>query len=124
MSTERDHTRRTRTRNTVRNTMECTHSICEHGAPGHALRPLQARIAAATPSKWSDAIVRSVTTGGWIAIDRIDSADTVWLWHHSDLSDRLRAGDPVALHGLYGTLAFGGQLVNVLEAPAVPSAEG
>jgi hypothetical protein len=43
-------------------------------------------------------------------------AGTVWVWNHSDLSTLLRAGEPVALHALYGILAVGAERFSVLVA--------
>jgi len=109
--------------NPVQNAMRCTDaSDCTHGGPGHRIRSLQARVAAATPSKWRDAIVRDVAQDGWIAVELFESGEVVWVWHHADLSDALVQSDPVALHGLYNTLAVGERLVSVLLAPAAPTA--
>jgi hypothetical protein len=43
-------------------------------------------------------------------------AGTVWVWNHSDLSTLLRAGEPVALHALYGILAVGAERFSVIVA--------
>jgi hypothetical protein len=106
----------------VRNVMQCdratTDSCDGHGA-GHALLPLQERVTAATPSKWRDATVRSVSADGWIALDVLDSADAVWAWHHADLTSSIPVGTPVALHGIYHTLAVGRARHNVLIAAPI-----
>ena len=73
----------------VAGTMQCTHTAddpCAERAPGHALHPIQAHAAAATPSKWVDGIVRSTSADGWVSIDPIGSGDTIWAWHHQDLT--------------------------------------
>jgi hypothetical protein len=81
--------------------------------------PLQQRVTAATPSKWRDGIVRSVSSNGWIAIDLIVAAETVWVWNHVDRSQSLRVAEPVAVHALYHALAIGEERVNVLIAEPV-----
>lgn len=93
----------------VADTMQCTHTAddpCAKRAPGHALHPIQAHAAAATPSKWVDGIVRSTSTDGWVSIDPIGSGDTIWIWHHHPTSV-LSAGAPVAVHPIYKVLAAG-----------------
>ena len=101
----------------VRGAMQCDTlpgQPCDGHGAGHAMLPLQERVAAATPGKWRDAIVRSVTADGWVALDVLDSGETVWAWHHVALDSLVAAGSPVALHGIYHTLAIGRQRVNVL----------
>ncbi|GAB3042383.1 hypothetical protein GCM10027052_25400 [Parafrigoribacterium mesophilum] len=97
--------------------MQCAHAAeegCVKRGPGHALHPIQARAAAATGSKWIDGIVRNASTDGWIAVEPIGSGDTIWAWHHHDLSAQLSPGAPVALHSLYKVLAAGDTRVSVL----------
>jgi hypothetical protein len=100
--------------------MLCSADGCDKTAPGHGLRPIQARVAAATPSKWRDGIVTSASAGGWTGIVLVDSGQSVWVWHHANLSRQAVEGAPVALHELYGTLALGSERVNVLVAPELP----
>jgi hypothetical protein len=107
-------------------TQQCTHTgagLCANRGAGHALQPIQARVAAATPSKWVDGIVVSVATDGWIgirllvvpdALDTPDSTETVWVWHHEDLTAELGAGQPVAVHALYNVLASGRDRISVI----------
>ncbi|MCU1406692.1 MAG: hypothetical protein JWQ43_2995 [Glaciihabitans sp.] len=105
----------------VRNAMQCetvSGNRCEGHGAGHAMLTLQERVTAATPSKWRDAVVRSVSSDGWIALDLLDG-ESVWTWHHATLSDVLVAGSPVALHSLYHTLAIGHQRLNVLVAQPI-----
>ncbi|MET1052219.1 MAG: hypothetical protein ABWX65_06240 [Mycetocola sp.] len=104
----------------VEQVMQCSSAdgaLCEKSGPGHRLRPIQERIAAATPSKWRDGIVTSVA-GGWLAIACIDSGETTWVWTH-DVPAGLTAGQPVALHALYSTLASGRDRISVLVAAAL-----
>ena len=111
----------------VRNVMHCDslsgESCVGHGA-GHELLPLQERVIAATPSKWRDALVRTASADGWIAVDLIDapsdgSAQTIWLWNHTDRAATLPAGSPVAVHTVYHALAIGSDRINVLIAAPV-----
>jgi hypothetical protein len=90
--------------------------MCTDGTPGHALHPLQLRIAAATPSKWRNAFVDGVQADGWITLVSFDDAERVSVWHHADLTGSLTVGDPVALHSLYNVLAVGRARINVLPA--------
>jgi hypothetical protein len=101
----------------VAGTMQCTHTAeeaCTKRGPGHALHPIQAHAAAATGSKWIDGIVRAATPDGWVAIDPVGSGDTIWAWHHQDLSAQLSTGAPVAVHPVYKVLAAGGTRLSVL----------
>jgi hypothetical protein len=103
----------------VRNVMHCHtapgDACTQHGA-GHAMLPLQERVTAATPSKWLDGIVRDVSAGGWLAVDLLDGNETLWLWHHADLTASVASGQPVAVHALYHALAVGPDRYNVLVA--------
>lgn len=100
--------------------MQCSSAsgaACDKTGPGHSLRPIQERIAAATPSKWRDGIVSSVS-GGWIGVTFVESGDVAWAWTH-DVPDELTVGQPVALHALYSTLALGSERLSVLVAAAL-----
>ncbi len=108
----------------VRNPMTCNHDdvvagSCPIDTDGHALSPIRGRLAAATPSRWRDGIIRSATSNGWIGIDLIDvhgSAEvaTTWVWNHAVTAS---AGQPVALHPLYRVLAIDGARHSVIIAP-------
>lgn len=101
----------------VADLMRCNHEggeACAKRGPGHELHLIQAQAAAATPSKWVDGIVRSATSDGWIGIDPIGPGDTIWAWHHEDLSASVRAGLPVAVHPLYKVFATGGTRISVI----------
>jgi hypothetical protein len=101
----------------VAGTMQCTHTVddfCAKRAPGHALHRIQAHAAAATASKWIDGIVRSTSADGWVSIDPIGSDDTIWTWHHQDLTSLLSAGAPVAVHPIYKVLAAGDIRVSII----------
>ena len=104
----------------VEQVMQCSSSLgetCDKAGPGHALRPIQARVAAATPSKWRDGIVTSVSDG-WLAVTLVGSGETAWAWTHA-VPAELTIGQPVALHALYSTLAFGRERLSVLVAATV-----
>ncbi len=97
--------------------MQCSATAgvrCDKSGPGHVLRPVQQRISAATPSKWRDGIVTSIS-GGWIAVSLVTSDETLWSWSH-EIPASLTIGQPVALHALYPTLAFGRERLSVLVA--------
>lgn len=110
-------------------TQQCNHTgaaVCANRGAGHALQPIQARVAAATPGKWVDGIVVSVSADGWVGIrlldapvaigllDLADGAETVWVWNHEDLTAELGAGQPVAVHALYNVLASGRSRISVI----------
>jgi len=100
--------------------MQCSSAVtgtCDKTGPGHVLRPMQERIAAATPSKWRDGIVTSVSDG-WLAVSFVGSDETAWVWTHTAPAD-LTIGQPVALHSLYSTLAFGRERLSVLVAATI-----
>lgn len=94
---------------------DCTLGMdCAVFAPGHSMPLIQQRVASASPSKWRDACVEQVTADGWVAVRTLDDHTHVWVWHHTDLSGAVSAGDPVAIHGLYNVLALGREWLNVL----------
>ncbi len=92
---------------------------CVNHGPGHAMRALQKCVSAATPSKWRDGIVGTVSVDGWIALDLLDTDERVWVWNHADLTAVVTLGQPVALHAHYHALAVGHERINVLVAPSV-----
>jgi hypothetical protein len=90
-------------------------SECAADSVGHGLNFLQRRAASSASSKWRDAIVTSIDSTGWITIGIIDDDTTTRLWHHADEEiASLRAGEPVALHGVYDVLAHGSAWFSVL----------
>ncbi|MGY4858842.1 hypothetical protein [Cryobacterium sp. AP23] len=110
-------------------TQQCNHTgdaVCANRGAGHALQPIQARVAAATPGKWVDGIIASVSADGWVGIrllgapgatdllDLPDDTETVWVWNHTDLTARLGTGQPVAVHALYNVLASGRDRISVI----------
>lgn len=106
----------------VADPMDCASpadSECAQHRPGHALSPIQARVVAATPSKWRDGILSHLGAGGWLGIDLLGTGETVWVWHHGDVAASARRGEPVALHSVYNTLALGRARINVLVASPV-----
>jgi len=103
-------------RSALLGTLHDCQGACEMAAGGHGLGVMQARLAAATPSKWADAVVTSVSAAGWIEVALIADDSTALLWNHSDLSASIAVGDPVAVHAVYDVLAAGGAKHNVLRA--------
>lgn len=117
----------------VQHSMQCTEGEpCTRRAPGHGLSNIQLLASGATPSRWRDAFVAAVDADGWIALELFatdtDAAaadpaepvwptEPVWLWSHS--AHRLDVGTPVALHGLYNTLAVGAERISVVVASAL-----
>jgi CubicO group peptidase (beta-lactamase class C family) len=88
---------------------------CSSYAPGHALHLIQARLAAATPSDWVDAIVEQVdAVTGDVVLRAIDDGSIVAVWNAEGAAAALSAGAPVALHGRYGVLAVGSRRFNVV----------
>lgn len=111
----------------VRNPMTCRHEhlgspLCPVATDGHTLSPIRARLAAATPSRWRDGVIRTTTSDGWIGIELIGAAGsaeagaTVWVWNHG-IAANARSGQPVALHPLYRVLALGRERHSVIIAP-------
>lgn len=92
----------------------CDHGdVCSSFAPGHALHLIQARLAAATPSEWVDAIAESTDAAtGVIAVRTLDG--TEWaLWSAQGAALEVEPGTPVALHTRYHVLAVGRVRFNV-----------
>jgi hypothetical protein len=89
-----------------------------HTALTHSARE-QSALAHSAPEQ--SALAHSAREQSALALSaREQSADgeagTVWVWNHSDLSTLLRAGEPVALHALYGILAVGAERFSVIVA--------
>ena len=80
---------------------------CRSDRPGHGLHVMQERLAATTASKWIDAIVVEVDDHGFAILVDFDGGGVRRVWQHDGFGGRLHAGEPVALHALYGVLARG-----------------
>lgn len=93
--------------------IECG-EMCGSGAPGHEVTAIQARLASATPSKWRDALVLSVSAGGWIELSFVDSGDTEIVWTHADLRRSLPVGSPIAVHDVYDIVHVGSATHSIL----------
>jgi hypothetical protein len=92
----------------------CIHGrACSTFAPGHALHLIQARLAAATPSDWVDAIVEAIHADGTVVLRTIADTTPVSVWSGSGAAQEISAGTPVALHGRYNVLAVGRRRFNV-----------
>ena len=96
-------------------------AACECGAAedrwggGHSLSFLQRRLAEATSTKWRDAVVTSVSTGGLITADTIDDGTELVVWNHVDQTSIVRLGEPVSLHTVYRVLAIGAQRISIAD---------
>lgn len=95
--------------------------MCDHGdacssfAPGHALHLIQARLASATPSGWTDAIVEAADArSGFVIVRMLADGAPLALWNGSGAAAHVTAGTPVALHERYHVLAVGRERFNVL----------
>ncbi|MFJ4175098.1 hypothetical protein [Microbacterium sp. NPDC089696] len=101
---------------TVREVSAC---MCDHGdvcssfAPGHALHLIQARLASATPSDWTDAVVEHADAANGRLVVRTLDGETHDLWNRAGAALEAPVGTPVALHGRYGVLAVGRTRFNV-----------
>ena len=89
--------------------------MCADIRPGHGLHALQLRLAAATPTRWVDAVIVGARADGWVDAATLDG-EPVALWNHGDLTTSLAPGDPVALHSVYNVLSAGSRRFNVLSA--------
>lgn len=89
---------------------------CVSDRPGHGLHAMQERLAAVTASKWIDAIVVAVDADGFATLAEFSGTGVHRVWHHDGFEGGLAAGDPVALHELYGVLARGQQRFSVAAA--------
>ena len=94
----------------------CDHGhVCSSFAPGHALHLIQSRLASATPSDWSDAIVESADAAtGVIVVRTLADATPIAVWSGAGAAERLAPGSPVALHERYHVLAVGRERFNIL----------
>lgn len=91
----------------------CAHGeACSSFAPGHALHLIQARLVAATPSEWIDAVVEATDAAhGETLLRTLADERRILVWSAS--VSGVAVGEPVALHGRYRVLAAGEQRINV-----------
>jgi len=94
----------------------CDHGdVCSSFAPGHALHLIQARLASATPSDWSDAIVEQTDAEtGVIVVRSLSEGAPIAVWSAAGAAERVAPGAPVALHARYNVLAVGPERFNIL----------
>jgi methyl coenzyme M reductase subunit C-like uncharacterized protein (methanogenesis marker protein 7) len=92
----------------------CVHGgACSSYAPGHALHLIQVRLAAATPSEWTDAVVAAVDAArGEIVVQPLSGAAVV-VWSAAGAAEHTPVGEPVALHARYDVLWAAGRRFNV-----------
>ena len=98
----------------LRGSLHDCSGTCSAAIPGHGLSLMQIRLASATPSRWVDAVVLSVSPAGWLEVALLDDDSTTLLWNHTDLTGAVTPGDPVAIHPVYDVLAAGDTKHNVL----------
>jgi hypothetical protein len=93
----------------------CDHGdVCSSYAPGHALHLIQARLASATPSDWSDAIVESANAEtGVIVVRTLSEGAPIAVWSAAGAAVFVAPGSPVALHERYHVLAIGRERFNI-----------
>ena len=88
---------------------------CRSERPGHGLHAMQARLATVAASKWIDAIVVSIEADGFATLAEFAGTALHRVWHHDAFGGDIAAGDPVALHTVYGVLASGEQRFSIAE---------
>lgn len=103
---------------TGRSACMCGHGgSCSSFAPGHALHLIQARLASATPSEWTDAVVTaSDAASGILTVHDLDGTPHT-VWHAGGATLEAPTGTPVTLHARYHVLAVGRTLYNVAPVP-------
>ena len=89
---------------------------CRSDRPGHGLHVMQERLASTTTSKWVDAIVVDIDADGFASLAEFGGDALRRVWHHDAFDGALVAGEPVALHDVYGVLAHGGERFSVAYA--------
>lgn len=90
-----------------------TGGACSSIAPGHALHLIQARLAAATPTDWADALVETADAVTGELVVRTLDGDLHTLWNGAGAALEAPPSTPVALHAQYGVLAVGRTRFNV-----------
>lgn len=86
---------------------------CTSFAPGHAVHLIQARLVAATPAEWVDAIVTlTEPASGVLELHSLDG-DAVLLWNGAHAATILPVGSPVAYHPRYHAVSVGDRTFNV-----------
>ncbi len=92
-----------------------TGRACSSFAPGHAVHLIQARLVAATPGEWADAIVADVDpASGEIWIRLWTDGTVISLWNGAGASDAVEPGAPVAYHARHHVLTVGSRRFNAL----------
>lgn len=92
----------------------CQHGdVCSSFAAGHALHLIQERLAAATPSEWTDALVDTTDAGSGIIVLRGLDGTEHRVWSAAGAALEVEPGLPVALHPRYRVFAVGRTRYNV-----------
>jgi hypothetical protein len=74
---------------------------------GFDLHPIQRRAAAATASKWRDALVTAIDANGHLEIVDFGDGTRIRLWNSEDRTAEVAVGSPVSFHPQYNVLAVG-----------------
>lgn len=94
--------------------MCATGHACSSFAPGHAVHLIQARLVAATPGEWVDALVSTTDAAdGSIVVHTLDGR-ALTLWNGAGAAGQVEPGVPVAFHERYHVLSVGGRRFNAL----------
>ncbi len=92
-----------------------TGRACSSFAPGHAVHLIQARLVAATPTEWVDAIVADADeASGEVSLESWSDGSSIELWNGAGAAIAVQAGDPVAYHPRHHVLAVGTRRFNAL----------
>lgn len=76
-----------------------------------------AQAAAATPSRWVDAVVEGASPDGFLELFEVLTGERLVVWTHTDLSEYVHRGEPVGLHRRYGVLGIGSERFSVALYP-------
>ena len=88
---------------------------CSSFAPGHAVHLIQARLVAATPSEWVDAVVTSVEpASGTIVVHGLLDVAGIELWNGAGAADAV--GPALAHFGAAAAQHAAGRVYNVVAA--------
>lgn len=75
----------------------CAGTPCQSFSPGHNTHPIHARRLGESPWGWRDAFVTAIDDH-IIRCSYVFAEVEIGIWHHHDLSERVRLGEPARLH--------------------------
>jgi len=85
---------------------------CTWGGAGHALTAHQAL--SLETSGWADAVIETVSSGGWISVVTVHEAARLLAWNHAAVRAGFAPGTPVAISLEHRVLAVGGLRLSLL----------